>query len=258
MRASHRGLLTLAAVLGFGVPTGGWCQFQGGATVVGAPTPDQDALGAKDANDLRRKRPADDTASPTAPKLTDSDRLKLGVQAAQELLKAQRYADALAKMRELDALPGKAAADSYLLERTRLAAASQLGDNPLVIQSLQAVLATGQAPADEELKFSDLLARHYFNLKDYAQAIQWIDRYHKAGGTDAEMRRSLLYAYYLRNEHARVVQEIAADIQADEKAQRTPAEYQLKLLASSAQQLNDKATYDMALAKHASYYPKKP
>jgi hypothetical protein len=257
MRKGIRGSL-LATVLGLGLPVLGWCQFQGGATVVGAPSPDQDALGAKDANDLKKlrgKQPHE--AAQASAKVSDSDRAKLGIQAAQDLLKDKKYAEVLAKLREVDAIPGKTPFDSYVLERTRLAAAAQLNDNALMYKTIEAVLATGQTPPDEEVKFADITARHYFNDKDYPQAIAWINRYYKAGGNDEAMRRSLLYSYFMTNDHARVVQEIRADIQADEKASRTPAEYELKLLASSAQKLNDQATYDMAVAKYASYYAKK-
>lgn len=248
----------LAAVLTLGLPATAWCQFQGAGTLNGANYTTDQPLGPKNADELVRDQKARDGKPATAaPALSNSDRVKLGVQAAQELLKAQKYPQALAKLREVDALPGKTASDTYLLERTRVAAASQTSDNALLIQSLEAVLATGQTPPDDELKFADLLSRHYFNQKDYAKAITWITRYFRAGGNDADMRRSLLYAHYLSNDYARVVQEVNGDIQADEKANRTPAEYQLKLLASSAQKLNDQATYNMAVAKHTSYYPRK-
>ena len=44
--------------------------------------------------------------------------------AAQDLIKAGKYKDALAKVRDADAVGGKNANESYLVERMRLAAAS--------------------------------------------------------------------------------------------------------------------------------------
>ena len=50
------------------------------------------------------------------------------LQAAQELIRAQKYKEALAKVREADAVGGKTAAENSLIERMRISAASGAGD----------------------------------------------------------------------------------------------------------------------------------
>jgi hypothetical protein len=50
------------------------------------------------------------------------------LQAAGDLIKAGKYKEALAKVRDADAVPNKNASESYTIERMRIAAASGAGD----------------------------------------------------------------------------------------------------------------------------------
>ena len=50
------------------------------------------------------------------------------LQAASELVKAQKFKEALSKVRDADAVGGKTADETYLIERMRMAAASGAGD----------------------------------------------------------------------------------------------------------------------------------
>ena len=183
------------------------------------------------------------------------DLVKPAVKQAQELMQAGKFPEALARLAELDALVGKTDAENYLIERTRVAIASLANDDALLVKSLEAVLATGQASPTERMEFISLLARKYFNQKNYSKSIAWSTRHFEEGGNDSSMRRALVLSYYLDNDFARARQEIGADIQAEEAAGRKPAEEQLRLLASCAQKLNDRITYIGAMEKLAKYYP---
>jgi hypothetical protein len=61
------------------------------------------------------------------------------LQAAQELIKAQRFKEALAKVRDADAVSGKTANESFMVERMRIAAASGAGDVDTAARSLEAL-----------------------------------------------------------------------------------------------------------------------
>src|SRR5437868_15204984 len=61
------------------------------------------------------------------------------LQAAQELIKGGKYKQALDKLREADAVGGKTANESYMVERMRLAAASGAGDVETAAKSFEAV-----------------------------------------------------------------------------------------------------------------------
>src|SRR5438067_11440435 len=78
------------------------------------------------------------------------------LQAAQELIRAQRFKEALAKVREADAVPNKSAGESSLIERMRIAAASGAGDVETAARSFEAI--GGQVSAAERLRMIESLA----------------------------------------------------------------------------------------------------
>ncbi|MEP7155758.1 MAG: hypothetical protein ABI905_08280 [Betaproteobacteria bacterium] len=220
-------------------------------TIVGAQS--QEVLArpvsdAEKARSLERQKPV-----PAKPQAADA--LKSAVKSAQDLMQAKKYPEALAKLATTDSMPARTAEDTYLVERTRVGIASSTNDDVLMVKSLEAALATGQAPTAERIEFTDLLSRKYFNQKNFPQAIAWSAQYFNAGGKDPALRRAMVMSYYLNNDcpHARA--EVDNDIRAAEKAGQVPAEEQLQVLASCAQKLDDKVGYAQAMEKYAAYYP---
>ncbi len=224
-------------------------------TIIGATSMIDDApRKSKAGSELERSK----LKTPPIPQAqTSTDRVKLAVQMAQDLMRVRKYPESLATLAELDSVADKTASDHYLIERTRVAVASITSDQTLLTRSLEAVIATGQAPANERTEFAELLARNYFNQKNFPKAIAWSTRYFSEGGADRDIRRALVLSYYLNNDYARATLEVSADIQAEERAGIKPSEEQLRVLVSSAQKLDDKAAYAIALEKYATYYPKK-
>jgi tetratricopeptide (TPR) repeat protein len=172
------------------------------------------------------------------------------LQAAQEALKAKRYADAAAKVREADAAPGKTAAEQVVIERMRAAIAASAGDLPTEV----AVVNTGKLPAAEQLRMVQSIAGAYYTQHDYANAVTWTQRYLKEGGTDPQMRTILLQSYYLAGDCGSV-SKMVGDVNDD--AGRAPPEEQLQMLASCYQRSKDNAGYALALEKLVAYYPKR-
>src|ERR1700682_6553636 len=123
------------------------------------------------------------------------------LQGAQELLKAQKPKEALAKVREADVVSGKTPYESYVVERMRAAAAAGAGDVPAAIQAFEAVIASGRLPQPELLTMTQALAGSYYRNKDYPKAIAWGARYFKEGGTDPQLRLMLIHSYYLNGEY---------------------------------------------------------
>ncbi len=179
------------------------------------------------------------------------------LQAAQELMKAQKYKEALAKIREADAVSGKTAYENYILDRMRGSAASGAGETELAAKSFEAVINSGKLPEAEQVKIMEAVAGTYYRAKDYGKAIAWAQRYLKAGGSSASMRTLIMQAQYLNGDYAEAAKSINDAVAADERAGRTPGEDQLQLLANCYLKLNDKTGYANALEKLVSHYPKK-
>lgn len=179
------------------------------------------------------------------------------LQAAGDLIKAGKYKEALAKVRDADAVAGKTANESYLVERMRIAAASGAGEVDMAAKSFDALSASGKVSAADKVRMAESIAGGYYRAKDYAKAMQWSQRYFKEGGTSGSIRTLLIQSQYLSGDFAGAAKELTAEVQAAEKSGTPPAEDRLKLLLNAALQNKDNNTYVYAVEKLVTYYPKK-
>jgi len=177
------------------------------------------------------------------------------LQAAQDLVKAGKYREALAKVRELDAVGGKTAAETNTIERMRLAAASGAGDADTASRSFEAISSSVAGP--DKLRMIESIAGTYYRSKEYAKAMQWYQRYFKEGGTSGANRTLLIQTQYLSGDLAGAAKELTAEIQAAERNGTAPAEDRINLLMNAAVKQKDIAAETFALERLVSYYPKK-
>ncbi len=178
------------------------------------------------------------------------------LQAAQELIRAQNYRQALTKIQETDAVRDKTPYELYVIERMRGAAALGAGELDVAIKSFESSIDSSRLSPSEKLKMTEAVAGMYYRKKDYAKTIAWISRYEKEGGTSPEIHRVLIQAYYLNNDFANATKELRAEVQADEAAGRPPSEDRLQFLASCYLKQQDVGGYAATLEKLATYYPK--
>lgn len=179
------------------------------------------------------------------------------LQAAQELIKAQKFKDALAKVRDADAVANKTPNESFLVERMRIAAASGAGDVETAAKSFDALSATGKLAGPEKVRMVESLAGAYYRAKDYAKAMLWSQRYFKEGGTSPAIRTLLIQSQYLSGDFAGAAKELTTEIQAAEKAGTPPPQERLNLLLNAGTQMKDPNTTVYALERLVTYYPKK-
>ena len=126
------------------------------------------------------------------------------LQAAQQLIKAGKYKQALAKVDEAGEVPNRTAGENLLIARMRLAAASGAGDMAMAAKSYEAITATGKLPAADKLRIIESIAGGYYRAKEYAKAVEWAQRYEKEGGSSAQMQTLMLQAQYLSGDTAAV------------------------------------------------------
>ena len=179
------------------------------------------------------------------------------LQAAQDLMKSNKFKDALAKVREADAVPAKTPYESYMVERMRASAASGAKEGDTAIKAYEAVVASGKAPAADQIKIIEALATSYYNARDYPSAIKWGARYFKEGGTGGQIRTLMIQSQFQSGDFAASARESLTDIEADEKAGRAPAEDKLLLLANSYLRQKNNSGYIATIEKLLNYYPKK-
>ena len=179
------------------------------------------------------------------------------LQAARDLIKQQKYKEALAKLKEVEAVPNRTANENFLLEQMRASAAMQAGDLATASKSTQALIASGKLAAADQGRYAAGLASLYYRDKDYTNAASWAQKSLAANPGDKTMRGLMIQSFYLAGDTAAAQREALADVQAAEKAGQVPPEDRLQLLANLASRGTDKQAYISSLERLVAYYPKK-
>src|SRR5450631_1393924 len=179
------------------------------------------------------------------------------LQAAQELIKAQRYREALVKVHDAEAAGPRGANETYMIERMRIAAASGAGDVDTAARSFETISGTGRVSGPDKVRMIESISVGYYRAGQYAKAMQWGQRYFKEGGTSPAIRTMLIQSQYLGGDFAGAVRELTGEVQAAERSGTPPAEDRLKLLLNAATKLGDNNAVVYATEKLVTYYPKK-
>src|SRR6058998_3454167 len=108
--------------------------------------------------------------------------------AAQEAAKAGKYDEALARLREADAVPNLTPHEAFLIARLRGFSALGAGDTATAIKAFELVINASETTPDELQRTLDALANTAYRAKDYARATSALERYFKAGGTNEALR----------------------------------------------------------------------
>jgi hypothetical protein len=178
------------------------------------------------------------------------------LQAAQELIKAQKFKDALAKVREADAVESRTDAERWTIERMRIAAATGAGDGAAAVQAFEALQASGRLPEADKLRLIEAITGTWYRAGDHARVVQWAQRHAKEGGRNPAVRTWATQSLFLSGDHAGAARALVAEIQAAEAAGTAPAEDRIKLLLNAAVKLNDDERYLYSVEKLLTHYPK--
>ena len=180
------------------------------------------------------------------------------LQQARDLIKANKHKEALAKLREVEAVPNRTANENFLLEQMRASAASQAGDYEQAIKSFTFLINSGRLSEADAGRYAGGLAGLYYRQRDFKSAATWAERALKSNPNDGAMRALLIQAYFEGGDMAAAQREALADVQAAEKAGRVPPESQLQLLANIASRNTaDRNAYFSALERLVAHYPKR-
>jgi tetratricopeptide (TPR) repeat protein len=168
------------------------------------------------------------------------------LQEAQKLASSGRYKEALAKLREADAVGGKSELEKFQIEYTRGSAATAAGENETAARAFEQVLASPKLSSAQAPKITEALASIYLRARDYPKAITYIQKVLKDNPNNSQMREQLIQTYYQSGK----LNEAAKELQG------AKSEGSLQMLANIQLKQNDKAGYVQTLEKLAASYPK--
>lgn len=178
------------------------------------------------------------------------------LQEAKKALDAKKYGEALAHLKEADAVGNKTPFEEGLTEQLRLIAGIGGEEPATAAKAYDALQAGGSLPPENKIKFAQAIAGSYFKAKDYGAAVTWINKYFLAGGTDLSMRSLLAQTYYVNNDFANTTKASNDAIDAYEKAGQQAPETLYQLVTSAATKTGDKKAYATALERLTAAYPK--
>jgi len=164
--------------------------------------------------------------------------------AAQDALKAGNAKDALARLAEAEALPGLTPYETYILRRLKGPALFSNGEIAPALAVFESVLPMADMPAADRPLLLAAAAKLALQLKDYPKTATLIRAHLAAGGSDADLKRIYPQVLALGGDHAGVLRELTPQLAADAAAGRSTPEATLRLLASSQNELGDKAGYN--------------
>src|SRR5438105_5740934 len=99
------------------------------------------------------------------------------IQAAIELMKTKQGKEALAKVREAQAVGDRTPYENYLVERVLGQAAATAGDASPAARAFENVATSPGTPAGERLQFLAAAGSQYYLVKDYAKTTELAARY---------------------------------------------------------------------------------
>lgn len=178
------------------------------------------------------------------------------LQAAQELNRQNKAAQALQQFAEIDALPPGNPLEVFTTERLRAVVLLAAGQNAAAAKALDKALQTERGSVPERLALMEHLVQLQYNAKAYAEAALWAGRYLALGGQREQLRTLQAQALYLSGQYPSAAEVLQQNLQRDLDARRTPDELMLRMLANSQQQLKNEAGYVRALELLVRHHPK--
>jgi tetratricopeptide (TPR) repeat protein len=178
------------------------------------------------------------------------------LKAAQEAMQAQKYDEALAKLKEAQGVSGLQPYDQHLINEMLGFVYVRQQNYAEAAKALEAGLNSGFLEASEQPQRIKALAQVNYQIKNYDKAIEFGNRAVKEGIADEDMYTLVGQAYYIKGDYPGTLKFIDSWTESLVKAGKTPKEQPLQLAMSSCVKMDDAACTTKALERMVAYYPK--
>jgi len=178
------------------------------------------------------------------------------MKAAQEAMQAKKWPEALAKVKEAQAIEGKTPFEEYQINEFLGFILINQKDYAGASAAFERNIASGQVPAAELPTKLKTVSQLTFQTKQYPKTVDYVGRYLKLQPNDTDMQVLLSQAHYLQKSYKQAADTISPAIAATERAGRKPDENWLLLMMRSNYELNDAAGISTSLEKLVRHYPK--
>lgn len=179
------------------------------------------------------------------------------LQQAAEYLKQNRGKEALAKVREAEAVANRTPQENLLIDRMRGAAAARAGEPQVAARSFESVFASGRLSQQEQAQIAEQIAFAYSQLRDWSKTREWAQRAQQAGGNSPQLAQLLSFVNAQSGDFNAIAREAGAAIAAAEAAGNRPTEADLLRLADAQQRTGNTAGQVATIEKLVTFYPKR-
>ena len=172
--------------------------------------------------------------------------------AAQEAIRANQHAQALARIAEAEAVPGLTPYEQYIVLRLKGPALFASGDQAGALAVFEKVVVSPLTPAAEKASLTETTIKLALQLKKYDSAQVLMKAYLADRGPSAEIASLYPQVLSVQGDHAGVIAYLLPLVAADEAAKRATPEATLRLLAASQGTVKDTAGYLATLTRLAA------
>jgi tetratricopeptide (TPR) repeat protein len=183
---------------------------------------------------------------------TVSNKLAKPLKAAQDAMAAKNYDEAMAKIREAQAVPEKTPYDNWVINTFLLKVYAAKQDMASEVPVIENLAQSQYTTPDQKKIYLKSVAQYYYQTKDYSKALETANEAVRAGAADNDVMGLIARSQYLTGKYkdaATTMQEIVGK-------QEKPDEDSLKLLWQFCDKAGDKAGAAKAVEKLVAYYPK--
>ncbi len=189
-------------------------------------------------------------------KQTNSPKLAAPLKAAQEDIKAKKYSEAIAKLKEAEGISGKTPYDQHLINDMLSFCYIKTQNYGEAARSMEAELDDGFTPQADVPQKIKALAEINYQLKNYEKAIDFGNRAIKGGFADDAIRTIVGQSYYLKGDWKNTIKYEEGIADAAIRAGQSPSNETLMLIYSACTKMQDEACQTRAMEKVVTYYPK--
>ncbi len=167
----------------------------------------------------------------------------------QKLQQAGDNAGALAKLKEVEALPDPTPDDTFIITQMKYNAAIGLKDNVMLEEALIKLLASGRIPPADQPKFLSNIAALSSNRKDYVTATGALEKLSAMAPNDSNTLVSLSELYFVQKQNAKAAETLGKAIAVNKAAgQAVPEGWYRRQLALAYESKMTNALMPAALA----------
>lgn len=178
------------------------------------------------------------------------------LKAAKDAADAQKYPEALAKLKEVEALSDKTPYDEHVMNELYGFVYVRTQQYPEAAKALEAGLNDGFLSEADMQNRVKALAQVNYQIKNYDKAIEFGDRVIKNGQADDDMITLVSQAYYIKGDYKGTIKFVNDYNDGLIRAGKTPKEQSINLVLSSCLKMDDNECATKALERMVSYYPK--